>query len=247
MRKFYFPVILLTLLLLPDVAQAIPRVDFSVGGQDATGPTQISGTLKILAAFTIISLAPAIIMLMTCFTRIVIVLSFVRQSLGVQGMPPNQVMMGLALFLSFFVMAPVGRQINTEALQPYMEGKLSEKKALELGLAPLRTFMLDHTRTKDLMLFLEMSNVEPPESPQDVPLYVLIPSFVISELTTAFHMGFLIFIPFLLLDFVLASVLMSMGMVMLPPALISLPLKVMLFVLVDGWHLVIGSLVRSFA
>ena len=241
-------IILLTLLiLLPTGALALPRIDLSVGGPDATTPTEISGTLKILAALTVLSLAPAILMLMTSFTRIVIVLSFVRQSLGVQGMPPNQVMVGLALLLTFFVMAPVGQKIHSEALSPYMEGKLAEGKALEAGLAPLRNFMLLQTRIKDLELFLNLASLPTPKSPKDVPLHVLIPSFVLSELNAAFHMGFLIFIPFLLLDFVLASVLMSMGMVMLPPALISLPLKVMLFVLVDGWNLVVGSLVRSFA
>jgi flagellar biosynthetic protein FliP len=237
---------LLLVWLVPDLAEAIPRIDVSVGGGDATGPAQITGALKILAALTVLSLAPAILMLMTCFTRIVIVLSFVRQSLGVQGMPPNQVMVGLALLLTFFVMAPVGSRIYNDALQPYTENKLSEEDALKAGLKPLRRFMLDQTRVKDLEMFLELTDTPPPKQAEDVPMQALIPAFVISELTTAFHMGFLIFIPFLLLDFVLASILMSMGMVMLPPALIALPLKVMLFVLVDGWHLVVGSLVRSF-
>jgi flagellar biosynthetic protein FliP len=232
--------------MLPEVAQALPRVDLSFGGGDATGPAQISNTLKILGALTVLSLAPAILMLMTSFTRIVIVLSFVRQALGVQGVPPNQVMVGLALILALFVMAPVGKRMHQDALAPYMEGKISEATAIEAGLAPLRAFMLDQTRTKDLQFFLELSGEDAPASPQAVPMTVLTPAFVLSELTAAFHMGFLIFIPFLVLDFVLASVLMSMGMVMLPPALISLPLKVMLFVLVDGWHLVTVSLVRSF-
>jgi flagellar biosynthetic protein FliP len=237
---------LVAIWLFPDLAQAIPRIDVSVGGGDASGPAQVTGALKILAALTVLSLAPAILMLMTCFTRIVIVLSFVRQSLGVQGMPPNQVMVGLALMLTFFVMAPVGNRIYSEALKPYTENKLSEEDALKAGLKPLRRFMLDQTRVKDLEMFLELTDAAPPKKAEDVPMQALIPAFVISELTTAFHMGFLIFIPFLLLDFVLASILMSMGMVMLPPALIALPLKVMLFVLVDGWHLVVGSLVRSF-
>jgi flagellar biosynthetic protein FliP len=239
--------ILLLLLFVPISASAVPRIDLSIGGEDITSPTQISSVLKILGALTVLSLAPAILMLMTCFTRIVIVLTFVRQSLGVQGMPPNQVMVGLALLLTFFVMTPVGKRINDNALKPYMAGKISEKAAMESGLAPLRRFMLDHTRVKDLQLFVELTNTPPPKSASDVPMSVLVPAFVLSELTTAFHMGFLIFIPFLLLDFVLASILMSMGMVMLPPALIALPLKVMLFVLVDGWHLVVGSLVRSFS
>jgi flagellar biosynthetic protein FliP len=235
------------ILLAPVDALALPRIDISVGGPDASGPAQVSSALKILAALTILSLVPAILMLMTAFTRIVIVLSFVRQSLGVQAMPPNQVLVGLALLLSLFVMAPVGKQVHEQALSPYLQGKLSEEKALEAGIAPIRGFMLQHTRVKDLELLLEMTATPQPQSARDVPLHALVPAFVLSELTTAFHMGFLIFVPFLVLDFVLASVLMSMGMVMLPPALISLPLKVMLFVLVDGWHLVVASLVRSFA
>jgi flagellar biosynthesis protein FliP len=245
MRRICLLIILATL-LLPEVASAVPRIDVSVGGGDPTAPGQISSTLKILAALTVLSLAPAILMLMTSFTRIVIVLSFVRQSLGVQGMPPNQVMMGLALILTLFVMAPVGQRIHAESLAPYSQGKISESQAIDAGLGPLREFMLHQTRVKDLQFFLELSNAQP-SRPSEVPMTVLIPAFVLSELTAAFHMGFLIYIPFLVLDFVLASVLMSMGMVMLPPALISLPLKIMLFVLVDGWHLVAASLVRSFA
>ncbi len=235
------------LLLVSAEAAALPRLDISVGGPDASGPAQVSSALKILAALTILSLAPAILMLMTSFTRIVIVLFFVRQSLGVQSMPPNQVLVGLALLLALFVMAPVGKQIHSQALAPYLAGQISDEKALEAGVAPIRGFMLQHTRAKDLELLLEMTGTAQPQSAKEVPLHVLVPAFVLSELTAAFHMGFLIFVPFLVLDFVLASVLMSMGMVMLPPALISLPLKVMLFVLVDGWHLVVASLVRSFA
>jgi len=246
MRVYTVVALLLLVLLVPAAAEAIPRVDLSIGGSDPTAPAQISSTLKILAALTLLSLAPAILMLMTCFTRIVIVLTFVRQSLGVQGTPPNQVMVGLALMLTFFVMAPVGKKIHEQALKPYVEGKLAEREALDAGLSPLRRFMLNQTRMKDLQFFLDLTDAPPPQRPDDLSLHVLIPAFVVSELTAAFHMGFLIYIPFLLLDFVLASILMSMGMVMLPPALISLPLKVMLFVLVDGWHLVVGSLVRSF-
>lgn len=231
---------------LPVVAHALPRIDLSIDGADATGPTQITNTIKILSVLTILSLAPAILMLMTCFTRIVIVFSFLRQALGVQGMPPNQVLMGLSLILTLFVMSPVGRKIYSEALGPYMENKVDGDTALKVGMAPLRRFMLDQTREKDLEFFLELSKEGNITKADDIPITVVVPSFVISELTTAFHMGFLIFIPFVLLDFVLASILMSMGMVMLPPALISMPLKVMLFVLVDGWHLVVESLVRSF-
>ena len=245
-RHIALSAIVLTLALVPLEAQAIPRIDLSIGGGDASGPAQVSSALKMLGALTVLSLAPAILMLMTSFTRIIIVLSFVKQSLGVQGMPPNQVMVGLSLILTFFVMAPVGNKINQQALKPYMEGKISEQVALERGMAPLRRFMLDQTRNKDLELFLDISSTPHPKTPAEVSMSVLVPAFVLSELTMAFHMGFLIFIPFILLDFILASILMSMGMVMLPPALIALPLKVMLFVLVDGWYLVVGSLVRSF-
>ena len=233
-------------LLAASEAFALPKVDISIGGGES-GPGQVSSTLKILAGLTVLSLAPAILMLMTAFTRIVIVLTFVRQALGVQGLPPNQVLMGLALLLTFFVMAPVARDVHAKGLGPYMAGKMGEQEALEKGVEPLRNFMLDHTRAKDLGLFLELSGTPAPSKRGDVPLVAAIPAFVISELTTAFHMGFMVFIPFLLLDFVVASVLMSMGMVMLPPSLVALPLKVMLFVLVDGWHLVVASLVRSVA
>ena len=246
-RHLALGTLVLVMVIAPSGAEAIPRIDLSIGGGDASGPTQISSALKVLAALTVLSLAPAILMLMTSFTRIVIVLNFVKQSLGVQGMPPNQVIVGMSLILTFFVMTPVGTKIHSQALQPYMEGKITEEVAMERGLKPLRRFMLDHTRNKDLELFVDIAAIPRPSTPEQVPMSVLIPSFVLSELTLAFHMGFLIFIPFILLDFILASILMSMGMVMLPPALISLPLKVMLFVLVDGWYLVIGSLVRSYA
>lgn len=236
--------LLLLACLWPLEAQALPRIDISVGG-GGSGPTQVSSAIKIIALLTVLSLAPAILMLMTCFTRLVIVLNFARQAMGVQGMPPNQVLVGLALMLTFFVMAPVGQQVYDQALKPYMDGKINETQAFERGTKPVRAFMLHHTRVKDIELFLSMTKAPPPARPDDVSLAVLVPAFVVSELTTAFHMGFLIFIPFVLLDFVVASVLMSMGMVMLPPALVSLPLKVMLFVLIDGWHLIVGSLARS--
>ncbi|MCA9665505.1 MAG: flagellar type III secretion system pore protein FliP [Myxococcales bacterium] len=229
---------------LAQVSSSLPRIDISLGGGGG-GPKQVSSALKILALLTVLSLAPAILMLMTAFTRIVIVLSFVRQSLGVQGMPPNQVIVGLSLLLTIFVMAPAAKKAHSQGLGPYLAGKLGEKQAIEKTVAPFREFMLDHTRTKDLEFFLDLSGGPLPKSRAEVPLSALVPAFVISELTAAFHMGFLVFIPFVLLDFVIGSVLMSMGMVMLPPALVSLPLKVMLFVLVDGWHLVVTSLVRS--
>jgi flagellar biosynthetic protein FliP len=230
--------------LLPAVAEALPKVDISIGG-GSSGREQVGGAIKLIALMTVLSLAPAILMLMTCFTRLVIVLNFSRQALGVQGMPPNQIMMGLALILTIFVMAPVGRQAYNQGVEPYMKGQLDETQAIDATLKPVRKFMLHHTRVKDLQLFLDISNTPAPATAEQIPTSVLVPAFVISELTTAFHMGFLIYLPFLMLDFVVASILMSMGMVMLPPALVSLPLKVMLFVLVDGWHLIIGSVVRS--
>jgi flagellar biosynthetic protein FliP len=236
--------LLLGLLCTPLSAGALPRIDISLGG-DVQGPQQLSETLKIIALLTVLSLAPAILMLMTCFTRIVIVLSFARQALGVQGMPPTQVMVGLALILTAFLMAPVGKRAYEQGLRPYMDGRLAGEQALVTGFAPIRGFMLHHARIKDLELFTDLSADPAPARPADVSSTVLIPAFVLSELTTAFEMGFLIFIPFLLLDLVVASVLMSMGMVMLPPALVAMPLKVMLFVLVDGWHLLVSSLIRS--
>lgn len=238
-------VTLLCVLLWGAEALALPKIDVSIGGGDATGPAQVSSALKILGALTVLSLAPAIIMLMTCFTRIVIVLSFAKQALGVQGMPPTQVMTGLALLLTAFIMTPIAKEMNEKGLAPYMAGKIAEKEAFSRGMKPLRDFMLDHTRTKDLELFINLTHSSAPKSRDDLSLTVIIPAFVLSELTAAFHMGVLVFIPFVLLDFIVGSVLMSMGMVMLPPALVALPLKVMLFVIVDGWHLIIMSLVRS--
>ena len=209
--------------------------------------TQQTGTsLQILMLMTVLSLAPAILMLMTSFTRIIIVLSFVRNALGTQQLPPNQVMVGLALFLTFFVMAPTWNQINTNAVQPYMKNQITQTEALAKAEEPLRNFMFRQTREKDLELFVGLSKMERPKTYRDVPTYVLIPAFVISELKTAFQMGFAIFIPFIVIDMIVSSTLMSIGMMMLPPMMISLPFKLLLFVLVDGWHLVVQSLVTSF-
>ena len=209
--------------------------------------TQQTGTsLQLLMLMTVLSLAPAILMLMTSFTRIIIVLSFVRNALGTQQLPPNQVMVGLALFLTFFVMAPTWTQINTTAVQPYMNNQITQTEALAKAEEPLRTFMFRQTREKDLELFVGLSKMERPKTYRDVPTHVLIPAFVISELKTAFQMGFAIFIPFIVIDMIVSSTLMSIGMMMLPPMMISLPFKLLLFVLVDGWHLVVESLVTSF-
>jgi len=207
---------------------------------------QTGTSLQLLLLMTVLSLAPAILMLMTAFTRIIIVLSFVRNALGTQQLPPNQVMVGLALFLTFFVMAPTWIQINTDAVQPYMKNQITQTEALSKAEEPLRSFMFRQTREKDLELFVGLAKMERPKTYREVPTYVLIPAFVISELKTAFQMGFAIFIPFIVIDMIVSSTLMSVGMMMLPPMMISLPFKLLLFVLVDGWHLVVQSLVTSF-
>jgi flagellar biosynthesis protein FliP len=209
-------------------------------------PENVSTSVKLLLLLTVLSIAPSILILMTCFTRIVIVLSFVRTSLGTQQMPPNQVLIGLALFLTFFIMAPTFKEVNDKALQPLFEEKINLEEAYERASIPIKEFMSKHTRQKDLALFLKYSGAERPKSVQDIPLTALVPAFAISEIKTAFQMGFMIFIPFLVIDMVVASVLMSMGMMMLPPVMISLPFKILLFVLVDGWYLVVKSLLESF-
>jgi flagellar biosynthetic protein FliP len=202
--------------------------------------------LQTLLLLTSLSFLPALLLMMSSFTRIIIVLSLLRSALGTPSAPPNQVLIGLALFLTFFVMSPVLEKMYTEAYLPYSEKKISMEQAFNTGIAPLKTFMLRQTRETDLALFLKISNTEAVQSPEDVPLKVLVPSYVISELKTAFQIGFVVFIPFLVIDMVVASVLMSMGMMMVSPAMISLPFKIMLFVLADGWNLLIGSLVQSF-
>lgn len=207
---------------------------------------QTSTSIQLLLLLTVLSLAPAILMLMTSFTRIIIVLSFVRNALGTQQLPPNQVIAGLALILTFFVMAPTWNQINKDALQPYLKNQITQTEAISKAEEPLRSFMFRQTREKDLELFVGLSKMERPKTYREVPTYVLVPAFVISELKTAFQMGFAIFIPFMVIDMIVSSTLMSIGMMMLPPMMISLPFKLLLFVLVDGWHLVVQSLVTSF-
>lgn len=206
----------------------------------------LTSTVQLVLILTVLSLAPAILILMTCFTRIIIVLSFVRSGLATQQMPPNQVIVGLALFLTFFIMAPVFSEVNENALQPMFEGELSQEEAFEEAAAPMKSFMAEHTREKDLALFMGYAGEPRPESLEDIPLTALVPAFAISELKTAFQIGFMIFVPFLVIDMVVASVLMSMGMMMLPPVMIALPFKVLLFVMVDGWHLIVRSLLFSF-
>jgi len=223
------------------LSSLIPGIDL---GTDT--PEDVGVTLQLLFLLTILSLAPGILIMMTCFTRIVIVLSFVRTGLGTQSMPPNQVLIGLALFLTFFVMAPVFTEVNETALQPYLAGELPQDEALDTAILPVKEFMAQHTREKDLALFYKYGKYEKPASIEDIPLTALIPAFAISELKTAFQIGFMIFIPFLIIDMVVASTLMAMGMMMLPPVMISLPFKILLFVLVDGWYLIVESLLVSF-
>jgi flagellar biosynthetic protein FliP len=195
---------------------------------------------------TVLSLAPAILIMVTSFTRIVIVLSLLRKALGTMQMPPNQIMIGLALFLTFFIMAPVWHKINQSALQPYLDKEISHQKALQNAAVPLREFMFKQTREKDLSLFVDIAKLNRPKNIDDIPTSVLIPSFIISEVKTAFQIGLLLYVPFLIIDMVVASVLLSMGMMMLPPIMVSLPFKLMLFVLADGWYLLVGSLVKGF-
>jgi len=209
-------------------------------------PEQVVLTLRILLGLAVLSLAPALLMTLTAFTRIVIVLSFLRSALGTQQTPPNQVLVGLALFLTFFVMHPVFDAVNTDGVQPYLHGEIGYEDALERVAGPLREFMLKQTREKDLALFYEISGLARPATPEEVPFHILMPGFVISELKTAFQIGFVLFVPFLVIDLVVASALMSMGMLMVPPVMISLPVKILLFVMVDGWHLITKSVVLSF-
>lgn len=213
---------------------------------DLTNEGSIATTLQIVLLITILSIAPGILILMTCFTRIIIVLSFVRQGLATQTTPPNQVLIGLALFMTFFIMAPVIQDVYETAYIPLTEGELTGEEALEAAIVPIKQFMAQHTREKDLALFMGYGGYEQPETLEDVPITALIPAFAISELKTAFQIGFLIFIPFLVIDMIVASVLMSMGMMMLPPVMIALPFKILLFVLVDGWYLVVQSLLISY-
>ncbi|MEC0685254.1 flagellar type III secretion system pore protein FliP [Bacillus haynesii] len=213
---------------------------------NSSDAANVSASVRLLRLLTVFSIAPGILILMTCFTRVVIVLSFVRTSLATQSMPPNQVLIGLALFLTFFIMGPTFSEINKEALTPLMNNKITLDEAYTKAEAPIKTFMSKHTRQKDLALFMNYAKMETPESIDDIPLSTMVPAFVISELKTAFQMGFMIFIPFLIIDMVVASVLMSMGMMMLPPVMISLPFKILLFVLVDGWYLIVKSLLQSF-
>ncbi|MEE2755910.1 MAG: flagellar type III secretion system pore protein FliP [Myxococcota bacterium] len=221
---------------------SLPKVEMVVGG----GNGDWVGVLRILGMLTVLTLAPAILLTMTSFTRIIVVFSFLRQALGTQQAPPNQVMIALALFMPVFIMQPVWSKVHREAIQPYSAGTMSQAEAMDNAMAPIRAFMFKHTRQKDLGLFITAAGADKPRNKEDVSNWQLIPAFVLSELKTSFQMGFMLYVPFLVLDMVVASILMAMGMMMLPPILISLPFKVMLFVLLDGWNLLVGSLVGSF-
>ena len=224
---------------MSDIASLMKRVE-------GESPDTMAMPIKILLLLTILSVIPAVLILMTSFTRILIVLAFIRTALTTRSIPPNQVLLGLALCLTFFVMAPSLREMNATAIQPYMKGQMASDVAIKQGLEPLRKFMFRQTAAADLKLFVHMAKIEQLRTRNDVPTYVLVPAFVISELKRSFELGFVLFLPFLLVDLVVASVLLSMGMMMLPPVMISAPLKILLFVLVDGWHLIVQSLVMSF-
>ncbi len=222
----------------------VPNINVSVGNAD--NPKEMAVSLQILFLLTILSLAPSILVMMTSFTRIVVVLSFMRSAMATQQIPPNQVIIGMALFLTFFIMAPTWSEVNKNALQPYLEAKITQEQASVNAIKPLREFMFKQTREKDLALFVKLANIKRPKTYDDVPTLVVIPAFVISELKTAFQIGFILFIPFIVIDMIVASSLMSMGMIMLPPMMISLPFKILLFVMVDGWHLLARSLILSY-
>ncbi len=225
-------------------AQALPKISFGVEPSDDA--SDLSVALQIVLMLTVLTLAPSILVMMTSFIRIAVVLSFLRQAIGTNQMPPNQLIIALALILTFFIMAPVGNQAYEAGLKPYIDGEITQEQAFESGMQPVRAFMLKQVREKDLALFVKLSGMEQPKNIDDVPTRLLIPGFVISELRTAFQIAFVVFIPFLIIDMVVASVLMSMGMLMLPPIMVALPFKILLFVLVDGWYLIVKALVESF-
>lgn len=227
-------------------AQTVALPKLTLEATEARSPQEVSTAVQVLIALTILSVAPAILLMVTSFTRIVIVLSLLRQAIGIQQLPPNQVIIGLSLFLTVFVMAPVGQEMHRVAIQPYFDKKMSQTEAFTRALDPLRAFMLRQTRQSDLALMIQLGKIAQPRTPADLPTHVLVPAYALSEVKTAFQMGFVLFLPFLVIDMVVASVLMSMGMLMLPPVMISLPFKLLLFVLADGWNLVVRALVAGY-
>lgn len=226
------------------LAAPLPNVNIGIGSSE--NPQDVAVTLQVMAVLTIISLAPAILMMTTSFVRIVVVIGFLRNALSTQNVPPNQVVIALSLFLTFYIMAPYWGEANEQGLQPYLAGQITQEEALHNVAEPLRVFMFKQTRESDLALFVNLADAPRPDSQDDVSTFTLIPAFIISELKTAFQMGFMIYIPFIVIDMIVASTLMSMGMMMLPPVMISLPFKILLFVMVDGWHLLIQSIIMSF-
>ena len=246
LMPFFMAALGVAFMAAPALAAPIPMPNVNIGLTGSEAPQDMAVTLQVILLLTVLSLAPALLVLTTAFTRIVIVLSFVRQAIGTQVMPPNQVVIGLSLFLTFFVMAPVFNDVHKNAWEPFAAKSISQEVAIERAQAPMRQFMLKQTREKDLALFVKLGKLERPRTARDVPTWVLVPAFVTSELKTAFQIGFVIYLPFLIIDMVVASILMSMGMMMLPPVVISLPFKIILFVLVDGWHLLSRALVSSF-
>lgn len=246
---FSFLVIFLCAVQSPVSAQpavAIPKVGVNIS--TAQDPKEVASSIQILLTLTVLSLAPSILIMMTAFTRIIMVLYFIRSALGTQQMPPNQVLIGLALFLTLFIMGPIFTEVNTQALQPYTQNKITQEQAIEKGMKPFRSFMIKNTRKKDVSLFVSLAKIPKDQASNidKIPSRVIIPAFIISELKTAFMIGFIIYIPFIIIDMVVSSVLMAMGMMMLPPAIISLPFKILLFIMIDGWNLLIGQLVRTF-
>jgi flagellar biosynthetic protein FliP len=234
------------LLLSPAISLAVNVPTVSFGIENAENPEQVSTGLQVLFLLTILSIAPAILLMTTCFTRIVIVLGFVRMAMGTQNMPPTQVVIGLSLFLSFFVMSPTINKINDDAFQPYLAEEITQQDALDKAVEPMRDFMFSQVKESELALLTDITMTNEPYDKNDIPTMTLIPAFMLSELKRAFQMGFMIYIPFLVIDMIVASILMSMGMMMLPPVIISMPFKLLLFVLVDGWALIVGSLIKSF-
>ena len=253
-NRFFFILLVLFfmtpffVLMFPEISHGVtfPIPSLKIGIEQAQSPQDVAVVLEIIALLTILALAPAILVLMTPFTRLVVVFHFLRQAIGIQSSPPNQVIVGLALFMTFFIIKPVALDIYENALNPYLENRIGYAEAFDIAQKPIRDFLLINTRETDIALFIKGSGVDKPKNRDDVSLLILIPAYVISELKTAFIIGFVIYIPFIVIDMVVASVLLAMGMMMLPPVMISLPFKLMLFVLVDGWNILIGSLIKSF-
>jgi len=246
-RNFFVIFTVGILILLSNVAGAeplIPSVNVEIG--TAENPQEVSSTLQVIALLTIVTIVPGILLMTTSFVRIVVVIGFLRNALATQNVPPNQVVLGLAMFMTFYIMSPYWSAANEQGIQPYLAGEISQEEAITKTFAPIREFMFRQTRESDLALFVNLSEAERPQTQDDVSTFVLIPAFMISELKTAFQIGFMIYVPFIVIDMIVATTLMSMGMMMLPPVMISLPFKILLFVMIDGWHLLINSIIVSF-